>query len=120
MSAINGIDTVVHQRTRLAIMAALVELSTSSFTNLRDTLELTDGNLSRHLTVLEEAGYVQQTKEFVGRTPRTHVSVTPAGQAAFTNHVAALESMITTARAAAGNTRDATTIGRRSQTKRGK
>lgn len=98
MSPLTRIDAVIHQRTRLAIMAALMEVADASFTYLRDTLELSDGNLSRHLTVLENAGYVVITKDFEGRTPRTTVAATKPGRVAFADYVTALESMINTVR----------------------
>ena len=87
----------IHQPTRLRIMAALVMLEpgeTVDFTYLRDLLKLSDGNLGAHLAKLEEVRYVKVDKAFVARKPRTHLSVTNRGRAAFEEHVAALESIV--------------------------
>ncbi|MDW7990722.1 MAG: transcriptional regulator, partial [Anaerolineae bacterium] len=73
------LDPVIHQPTRLRIMAALVSLNEgdkADFIFLRDLLGLTDGNLSVHLQRLEEAGYVRIEKTFVGRRPKTWVWAT--------------------------------------------
>lgn len=64
------------------------------FATLRNLLELTDGNLGAHLAKLEEAGYLWLQKEFVERKPRTFLSVTAKGRAAFEEHVAALKSIL--------------------------
>ena len=88
------LDDVVHQRVRLGILAVLTEADQADFGFLKDALSLTDGNLSRHLQVLEEAGYVKITKTFEGRRPRTWVSCTKPGRAAFASEVAALRELI--------------------------
>ena len=88
------LDDVVHQRVRLGILAVLAEADQAHFTFLKESLGLTDGNLSRHLQVLEEAGYVRITKTFEGRRPRTWTSATKAGRAAFASEVAALRELI--------------------------
>ena len=91
------LDPVIHQPTRLRIMAALVGLDEgdwADFTFLRDLLGLTDGNLSVHLQRLEEAGYVRVEKTFVGRRPKTWVWATLEGRAAFTAYVDALEGIL--------------------------
>ncbi len=91
------LDPVIHQPTRLRIMAALVGLDEgdrADFTFLRDLLGLTDGNLSVHLQRLEEAGYVKVEKTFVGRRPRTWVWATAEGRAAFAAYVDTLESIL--------------------------
>jgi DNA-binding MarR family transcriptional regulator len=90
----NELDDVVHQRVRLGILAVLNEAPKSDFAYLRSTLSLTDGNLSRHLTVLEDAGYVVIEKEFVGKKPRTYVTATKAGKVAFNNEVASLQKLL--------------------------
>ncbi len=89
-----GLEEVVHQRVRLGILAVLVETSRADFTFLRTTLELTDGNLSRHLQVLEASGYVVVEKTFERRRPRTWVRATKEGQAAFAREVAALRALL--------------------------
>lgn len=90
----NELDDVVHQRVRLGLLAVLTEARRADFAYLRDSLELTDGNLSRHLQVLEGAGYVKLTKTFEGRRPRTWVSATKAGRTAFASEVGALRTLL--------------------------
>ena len=91
------LNPLIHQSTRLRIMAALVSLDEGDkvdFTFLRNLLELTDGNLSIHLQKLEEVGYVAVKKTFVGRRPKTWLWVTQQGRAAFESHVDALEAIV--------------------------
>ena len=88
------LDDTVHQRVRLGILAVLAEADQADFGFLKDALNLTDGNLSRHVQVLEEAGFVQVRKTFEGRRPRTWISATKAGRAAFGSEVAALRELI--------------------------
>ncbi|MGI8697790.1 MAG: winged helix-turn-helix domain-containing protein [Mycobacteriales bacterium] len=90
----SALDEVVHQRVRLGILAVLAEARRADFTFLRNSLELSDGNLSRHLQVLEAAGYVSIAKEFEGRRPRTWVQATPAGRQAFYGELAALQALL--------------------------
>jgi len=88
------LDDTVHQRVRLGILAVLSEASRADFGYLRDALELTDGNLSRHLAVLEEAGLVKVEKKREGRRTRTWVQATRAGRRALGAEVAALRELI--------------------------
>ena len=88
------LDDVVHQRVRLAILAVLAEARRADFTYLRNTLGTTDGNLSRHLQVLADAGLVQIRKGFEGKRPRTWVSSTPRGRAALASEVATLKEIV--------------------------
>ena len=88
------LDEVVHQRVRLGVLAVLREVDQADFTFLRDTLGVTDGNLSRHLTVLEEAGCVKIKKVFEGKRPRTWVTATRAGREAFAREIAALRALV--------------------------
>jgi DNA-binding MarR family transcriptional regulator len=92
--AIGQLDNVVHQRVRLGILTVLSEADRADFAFLRDTLELTDGNLSSNLQVLEQAGYVEIEKTFEGRRPRTWVRSTPAGRRALQAEVAVLEAIV--------------------------
>jgi DNA-binding MarR family transcriptional regulator len=78
----NGLDEIVHQRHRLGILTVTAEAKRAEFGYLRDTLGLTAGNLSRHLTVLEEAGLVEVEKGYEGRRPRTWVRITRNGRSA--------------------------------------
>jgi DNA-binding MarR family transcriptional regulator len=88
------LDNAVHQRTRLGILTILAGADRADFSFLRDTLDLTDGNLSRNLTVLENAGFVAIDKTFEGRRPRTWISVTPAGQKALAEEIQALREIV--------------------------
>lgn len=88
------LDDTVHQRVRLGILAVLTEAVRADFAYLRGELGLTDGNLSRHLQVLEQAGFVAVEKTFEGRRPRTWVASTPEGRAALRAEVAALRALI--------------------------
>ena len=91
---INGLDDVVHQRVRLGIMAVTHEARRVEFGFLRDTLDLTAGNLSQHLGVLEKAGLIDIEKGYEGRRPRTWISLTKAGSAALRAELATLRALI--------------------------
>jgi DNA-binding MarR family transcriptional regulator len=91
------LNETIHQTVRLRIMAVLVTLASDEeveFTYLRDLLEVTDGNLGAHLRKLEESGFIRINKAFVERKPRTYVSATAEGRKIFTEHVAALQSIL--------------------------
>lgn len=88
------LDDTVHQRVRLGILAVLSEVDRADFVYLRDVLGLTDGNLSRHLTVLEEAGHISVRKTFEGKKPRTWVGATASGRTALAAEVAALRELV--------------------------
>lgn len=93
----SGIDKVIHELVRLRVMASLVTVDRKEqvdFTYLRDLLKVTDGNLGAHLQRLEEAGYIDVQKTFVGRKPRTFISATLKGRDAFAHYVAALKQII--------------------------
>jgi len=90
----NGLDETVHQRHRLGILTIAAEAESADFGYLRDALDLTPGNLSRHLTVLEDAGLVQVSKGYEGRRPRTWVKITAEGSAALTAEIAALTELV--------------------------
>lgn len=87
---LGDLDELVHQRTRLGILAMLREAAKVDFVRLRDTLGLTDGNLARHLQVLAEAGLVTTRKA----QARTWVSLTAAGKKAFDRELAALRALV--------------------------
>jgi len=76
------VDRVVHEPARLMILMVLYSVDGADFTFLLNTTELTWGNLSSHVTKLEEAGYVKVKKDFVGKKPRTMVQLTAAGRRA--------------------------------------
>ena len=92
--AMEALDEVIHQKARLGIMSTLLALGEADFKLLKETLGLSDGNLSTHLALLEERGYVAVRKEFRGRKPHTSATPTPAGRAAFAEYLAALERII--------------------------
>lgn len=79
----DAIDDVIHGRLRLGVMAYLSTASPALFTELREKVNATDGNLSTHLRKLEEAGYVRIDKAFVGRKPQTSVVLTDEGREAW-------------------------------------
>jgi len=89
----NGLDDTVHQRHRLGVLTITAE-ARAEFGYLRDSLGLTPGNLSRHLTVLEEAGLVRLDKGYQGRRPRTWVRITASGRAALAAELAALTELV--------------------------
>jgi len=88
------LDEMIHQPVRLSIVATLAHVERVDFAFLRDTLALQDSNLSRHLTALEEAGYILIDKVFERKRPRTWLSLTEVGRAAFERHVAALRRIV--------------------------
>ena len=100
--AMDALDESIHQKARLGIMSTLLALGEADFKLLKETLGLSDGNLSTHLTLLEERGYITIQKQFRGRKPHTTAFPTEAGRAAFQRYLAALESII----GSAGRTED--------------
>jgi DNA-binding MarR family transcriptional regulator len=99
----NGLDETVHQRHRLGILTITAEAKRADFGYLRQALGLTAGNLSRHLTVLEDAGMVQVDKGYAGRRPRTWVRITGQGRAALAAELAALTELLRRHQAAGGS-----------------
>jgi DNA-binding MarR family transcriptional regulator len=97
----NAPDDIIHQSLRLRIMAALNSLppheAAVEFTQLRTSVQATDGNLGAHLATLERAGYIATHKDFVGRRPRTRVTITARGRGAFGRHIAYLREVIESA-----------------------
>lgn len=91
-------DEIIHQPVRLRIMAALTAPSCDEegldFTRLKSLTGATDGNLGAHIDHLTRAGYVEVTKAFAGRRPRTTVKASPVGREAFQRHVAFLKSIL--------------------------
>jgi DNA-binding MarR family transcriptional regulator len=93
----SGPDEVIHQSTRLKLMATLRGIPPGEmieFTRLKAILKATDGNLGTHLGALEKAGYIEVAKDFLAKKPRTRVAMTRAGRTAFENHVAYLKDII--------------------------
>lgn len=87
-------DESVHQPNRLGILVVLREAGRADFSYLKRTLELTDGNLGRHLASLEEAGLVELTKGFEGRRPRTWARLTAAGRRALDAELQAMQRLL--------------------------
>jgi len=90
----NGLDDVVHQRHRLGILTITAEARQAEFGYLREALGLTAGNLSRHISVLEEAGLVQVEKGYKGRRPRTWVRITARGRSALAAELDVLARLV--------------------------
>ena len=88
------LDRVIHEKGRMAIMSLLAATPELSFTEMKQTLGMTDGNLSVHLRTLQEAGYIAVTKTFQDRKPLTTCSLTPAGRKAFSNYIDLLEQIV--------------------------
>lgn len=88
------INKVFENRVRLAIMSLLVVNETLDFNALKETLDLTDGNLASHAGKLEKEGYLKVEKQFVGKKPMTTYIATNEGKAAFKEHLDALEALL--------------------------
>ena len=91
---LKDINKDFESRARLGIMSVLMVEDSVDFTFLKETLQLTDGNLASHLRALEGAEYLRVEKQFVGRRPNTRYIATPAGREAFQSHLDALERLI--------------------------
>ena len=88
------LDRVIHEKGRLPIMSLLAAAPELSFTELRDTLKMTDGNLSLHIKTLQEAGFISVTKSYQNQRPLTTCALTPAGRRAFANYIDLLEQIV--------------------------
>jgi DNA-binding transcriptional ArsR family regulator len=88
------LDRLIHERIRLGIVSALAVNDSLSFSDLKMLLKTSDGNLSVHARKLEEAGYVNCTKLFEGRTPRTQYRLTAAGRRALEHYLEHMEALI--------------------------
>lgn len=87
-------DELIHAPTRLSIVSLLAATEWADFKFIRDSVGLSDSALSKQLTTLEEAGYVEIGKGFIGKRPRTSARLTTAGRTAFKKHVAALQEIV--------------------------
>jgi DNA-binding MarR family transcriptional regulator len=88
------LDEVIHSPVRFSIMATLAAAEKAEFAYVRDAVEVSDSALSKQAATLEKAGYVKVTKGYVGKRPRTWLSLTIQGRRAFTAHVEALNAII--------------------------
>jgi DNA-binding MarR family transcriptional regulator len=93
-----ALDRLIHERLRLGIVGALAAADRMTFSELKELLHTTDGNLSVHARKLEEAGYVLCEKSFDGRVPRTEYRLTPAGRRALDKYLAHMEAIIKAAK----------------------
>jgi DNA-binding HxlR family transcriptional regulator len=91
---ISDINKIFESRVRLGIMSVLMVNDSCDFNSLKQTLEVTDGNLASHLKALEENGMIKVNKKFIGRKPNTSYSATESGIAEFRLHLKALEKLI--------------------------
>ena len=102
--AYDGLDRVIHEKARLGVLTSLVgHRNGLVFGDLKQLCDLTDGNLSRHLAVLEEAGLVAIEKSFVANRPQTRVRITDVGRERYLRYLAVLEQVVKDAAAAVRN-----------------
>jgi DNA-binding MarR family transcriptional regulator len=88
------LDRVIHEKGRLAIMSMLAASAELSFTELRDALSMTDGNLTTHIRALQQEGYIAVSKSFQNRRPLTTCSLTAPGRKAFADYISLLEKIV--------------------------
>jgi DNA-binding MarR family transcriptional regulator len=91
---INGLNKIFESRIRLGIMSVLMVNEEINFNDLKELLQVTDGNLATHLVSLEENAYIKIHKGFIGKKTNTTYAITKTGEKAFTEHITALENMI--------------------------
>jgi DNA-binding MarR family transcriptional regulator len=91
---IAGLNKIFDNRIRLGVMSMLAVNDEVSFNDLKEMLEVTDGNLATHLVSLEENGLIKVHKGFIGRKTNTTYSITRTGEKAFNDHITALENII--------------------------
>ena len=91
---IENLNKTFDSRIRLGIMSALMVNVSVNFNDLKELIQVTDGNLASHIKALEESGYIKVRKGFIGRKTNTLYSVTKAGERAFKTHLDALGQMI--------------------------
>lgn len=91
---ISGLNKVFESRIRLGIMSILMVNDSFSFNNLKESLNVTDGNLASHLKALEDNGIIRTRKKFIGRKPNTTYTITEKGIRLFKQHLDALENLI--------------------------
>ena len=94
MGIIDKLNKDFESRVRLGIMSVLMVNEWVDFTEMKNLLNITDGNLASHSSALEKSEYIEVKKEFVGKKPRTSYQVTPRGRAAFKEHLSYLEKLM--------------------------
>jgi DNA-binding MarR family transcriptional regulator len=90
----HALDDLITHPVRFSIVATLAAADTVEFRSLRDLVEVSDSTLSKQVSTLEQAGYVAVRKGYVGKRPRTWLSLTPQGRRVFQDHVAALRAIV--------------------------
>src|SRR3974377_239827 len=101
--AFEGLDRIMHEKARLGVLTSLIAHSKGlAFADLKQLCGLTDGNLSRHLQVLQEAGLVEITKSYENNRPHTSCRLTRIGRRRFLDYLAVLEQLVRDAANAAG------------------
>jgi len=91
---IHTLNKAFDNRVRLGVMTVLMTADVVSFNDLKEVLDLTDGNLASHVAALEKAGYVTVSKQFVGKKPNTTYAASQEGKDAFQDHLNALEKLL--------------------------
>lgn len=91
---IDKLNKAFENRIRLGIMSVLMVNDRVEFSDLKETLDITDGNLASHIVALEKLNYVEVKKQFIGKKPNTSYAVTKAGKKAFNDHLDALENLL--------------------------
>lgn len=91
---IEHLNKAFESRIRLGIMSILMVNESIDFANLKEMLDITDGNLASHVSALEKLEYVSVNKQFIGKKPNTTYAATALGKSAFIEHLNALESLI--------------------------
>jgi len=94
MTSIENLDKAFESRVRLGIMSVLTASGQADFNTLKEMLGVSDGNLASHIRALEDLGYIETQKQFIGRKPNTSYMVTDAGRKAFSAHIEALTSLL--------------------------
>ena len=94
MTSIENLDKAFESRVRLGIMSVLTASGQSDFNTLKGMLGVSDGNLASHIHALEDLGYIETQKLFIGRKPNTSYMVTDTGRKAFSAHIEALTSLL--------------------------
>lgn len=94
MTSIENLDKAFESRVRLGIMSVLTGAGQADFNTLKSMLGVSDGNLASHIRALEDLGYIETIKQFIGRKPNTSYTVTEAGKNAFSAHIDALTTLL--------------------------
>lgn len=94
MNLLEHLNKDFESRVRLGIMSVLVVNNWVDFLEMKDHLQVTDGNLASHINALEQKNYIEVKKEFVGKKPKTSYKITRQGRASFEKHIGALEKLL--------------------------